>query len=91
MTAHGPLDLPSLRGLTILVVDDNDDALELLTTFLNACHADVLSARTATGAPAYIDTTPSLDAVVTDIAMPDVNGVELVRKIRQHSARKSIR
>jgi hypothetical protein len=49
-TAHGPLDLPSLRGLTILIVDDNDDALELLTTFLNACHADVLSARTATGA-----------------------------------------
>jgi CheY-like chemotaxis protein len=38
-----------------------------------------------------IDATPSLDAVVTEIAMPDVNGVELVRKIRQHSARKSIR
>jgi hypothetical protein len=47
MPAPGPLKLPDLSGLTVLVVDDNDDAVEVLTTFLKACGADVLFARSA--------------------------------------------
>jgi CheY-like chemotaxis protein len=87
MTAPTPADL--LAGLTLLVVDDNDDAAEVLSTFLRSCGADVLCARTAIGALTYVDESPSIDAVITDLAMPDMDGVELARRIRRHPSRKS--
>jgi CheY-like chemotaxis protein len=82
-----PLDLPDLSGRTLLIVDDNEDALEMLGTFLRACDAHVLQARTAPGALAYIDTQPKLDALITDLSMPDMDGVELVRRLRAHPVR----
>ena len=38
-------DLPDLSGLTLLIVDDSDDSLEVLGTFLRSCGAHVLEAR----------------------------------------------
>jgi len=35
---------------------------------------------------AYLDTTPQLDVVVTDISMPRIDGYEFTRKIREHSS-----
>ena len=78
--------LPDLSGLTVLVVDDDEDAIEVLTTLMNACGADVLFARSASDGLAYLDTTPQLDVVVTDISMPSIDGYEFTRKIRQHSS-----
>jgi CheY-like chemotaxis protein len=76
-------DLPDLSRLTLLAVDDNADALEVLGTILKACGAHVLEARDATDALAYVDTTPGLDAIITDLSMPGMDGVELARKVRQ--------
>jgi len=84
MSAPPPSNLPDLRGLTLLVVDDDADALEVLSTFLTACSAHVLFARSASGGLAYIDTAPRLDAVITDLSMPGMDGVEFVSKIRRH-------
>lgn len=85
-----PLDLPDLSSRTILIVDDNDDALEMLGTFLRACGAYVLQARSAIGALAYLDTQPRIDAVITDLSMPDMDGVELVQRLRRHPSHGSI-
>lgn len=85
-----PLRIPDLHGLTILVVDDNEDCVDLLSTFLKACGAETLIARSAIGAMAYVDTTPRLDVVVTDVAMPHMDGVEFVRKLREHPSRRRL-
>jgi CheY-like chemotaxis protein len=85
-----PLALPNLNGRTILVVDDNDDALDMLGTFLQACGAYVLQARTAPGALAYIDTHPHIDVLITDLSMPEMDGTELVRRLRAHPSRSNI-
>jgi two-component system CheB/CheR fusion protein len=85
-----PSNLPDLSGLTILVVDDNDDALEILGTLLRACGAHVLQARNAPAALAYVETEAKIDAVVTDLSMPAMDGVELVRRIRQSRPMRSI-
>ena len=77
-----PLDLPDLSGLTLLVVDDNHDSLEMLDTFLSTCGAHVLRARNGATALAYIDQRQHIDAIVTDVSMPVMDGVELVRKLR---------
>jgi len=87
-----PSMLPDLSGLTVLVVDDDEDAIEVLTTMINACGAEVLFARSASDGLAYIDATPHLDVVVTDISMPRIDGYEFTRKIREHpsAARRSV-
>jgi len=38
----------------------------------------------------YLDASPSIDVVITDLAMPDMDGVELARRIRRHPSRKSL-
>jgi len=85
-----PIDFPAVRDLTILIVDDNEDALEMLGTFLSSCGADVLQARSAVGALAYIDAKPQIDVMITDLSMPDMDGVELVRWLRRHPARAAM-
>jgi len=76
-----PIDL---TGLAVLVVEDDRDSLDVLETMLRSCGAEVLGSRTARGALVYIDTTPKLDVVITDISMPDMDGTELARRIRRH-------
>lgn len=79
--------LPDLSHLTILVVDDDDDSLQVLTLLLTSCGATVHFARNAAGGLSYISTLPKLDMVVTDIAMPNMDGVAFARAVRQHSRR----
>ena len=80
------LTLPDLSRLTILVVDDNDDSLAMLATFLRACGAYVLQASNALEALNYIDSESGIDVVITDVSMPHIDGVELVRRLRRHPA-----
>jgi two-component system sensor histidine kinase/response regulator len=57
---------------------------------MQACGAHVLIARNAAGALAYVKTAPKLDAVVTDLAMPDMDGVEFARRLRHHPTRNQL-
>jgi CheY-like chemotaxis protein len=82
--------LPDLSNLSILVVDDDDDSLELVTTFLKACGANVVFARTAVAALAYLEMTPNIDVVITDIVMPQMDGVEFARKIKEERRRRPL-
>ena len=74
---HGP----DLLGLKVLLVDDEDDARELVFEFLRGLGAEVTPARSAEEAWAiFRDRRP--DVVVTDIGMPEVSGRTLLRRIR---------
>lgn len=75
-------DLPDLSGATILAVDDSDDALYVVQTFLQHCGAVVLVARNAFGALAYLETT-RVDLIISDISMPQMDGMELIERIRK--------
>jgi CheY-like chemotaxis protein len=81
-----PADLPNLAGLTLLAVDDGGDSLEILGTYLRACGAHVLQARGALAALSYLDTQARIDVLITDLSMPSMDGVELLRRIRMHRA-----
>ena len=86
-TAPQPSKLPNLSGLTVLIVDDDPDTIEVLSSFLTACAARVLFARSAPDGLAYVDRDAKLDVVLTDLAMPGMDGVDFTRKIR---ARRSV-
>jgi len=71
----------SLKNVRVLVVDDEPDALEVLSQILRRSHAHVESASGAAEALSRIASSPP-DVVVTDLAMPEQNGFALLREIR---------
>ena len=76
--------LPSLDGRTILVVDDDPDALELLRLILESCGAKVLAASTTLHARGYLHTiTP--DLIICDLSLPREDGPTFMRGVRASS------
>jgi CheY-like chemotaxis protein len=70
-----------LSNLTILVVEDHDDARRYLGVFLDRLGANVVVARNGfEGFEAIKNNRPNL--VVSDIQMPGMDGFELLREIR---------
>lgn len=72
---------PSLEGIRVLAVDDDDDARELLRALLESRHAEVVVASSAREAFSLLGEAHP-DVVVSDIAMPDEDGYGLIRRIR---------
>jgi signal transduction histidine kinase/ActR/RegA family two-component response regulator len=69
-----------LAGVSVLVVDDDQDTRELLVSVLEAAGARVYAAPSASDALATgIRVTP--DAIVSDIAMPGQDGYSLMRDL----------
>lgn len=69
----------------VLAVDDNHDNLELLTQILNLFGCECVGAVDGyTGLSAAVDRTP--DLIVLDICLPDIDGIELVKLLRQNQA-----
>jgi signal transduction histidine kinase/DNA-binding response OmpR family regulator len=74
-------ELPSLLGLHVLVVDDEPDALEMLSLTLRTQGAQVTAASSVADAfVAWHSTRP--DVLISDIAMPEQSGYDLIRQIR---------
>jgi len=72
---------PSLKGIKVLVVDDDEDAREVLKAALNSFGAEV---TTVTGGSQALDALASekVDVLVSDINMPEIDGYELIRRVR---------
>jgi CheY-like chemotaxis protein len=74
-----------LAGLRALVVDDDPDARELLTTLLQERGILVRSAASVReGLAAFDRELP--DIILSDLAMPDQDGYELIRSVRERPA-----
>src|ERR1700751_6174250 len=70
-----------LSNLTIVVVEDHDDARTSLGLFLEHLGANVVLASNAfEGIEAFKNRLPNL--VLSDISMPDRDGFDLLREIR---------
>jgi PAS domain S-box-containing protein len=72
---------PRLDGLHVLVVDDERDARELLTTILTQSGAKVTAASGAADALSKLQCIEP-DVLVSDIEMPSEDGYSLIRKVR---------
>jgi PAS domain S-box-containing protein len=74
-------DPSALKGVRVLLVEDERDTRELIQTILEGCGASVRVVASAGEALAvFAESVP--DVLVSDIGMPDESGYELIRKIR---------
>jgi CheY-like chemotaxis protein/anti-sigma regulatory factor (Ser/Thr protein kinase) len=72
---------PAIAGLRILVVDDEEDARDLLRTMLEHCNASVRTAASSQEALAKLRAEPP-DVLITDIGMPNEDGYALIEQVR---------
>ena len=73
--------------MKLLVVDDSSTMRRIIKNTLQRLgYEDVLEAEHGLEAWQIMDRTPDIDILVTDWNMPEMNGLELVRKVR--AARK---
>ena len=76
-----PVVFPDLTGLTVLAVDDERDARDLIRGLLEECGARVLTAGSAQEAIKLVEQhRPQL--LLSDIGMPGADGFDLLQRIR---------
>jgi PAS domain S-box-containing protein len=81
---------PVLKGLRVLVVDDEVDVPQLLAAVLSLCGAEVTAVASVAEAIAAIQQMQP-DIVVSDIGMPLEDGYSLIRRLRASEAERGTR
>jgi signal transduction histidine kinase len=89
-TEHDREEPPSgvdsrLEQVRALVVDDDRDSIDLLRVVLEGAGARVTTATSAREALAILEGLGPFDVLVSDIAMPEMDGCALLREIRSRA------
>jgi CheY-like chemotaxis protein len=71
-----------LAGRTVLIVDDDIRNIFALTSILEQHHMIALAAETGQDAIAALERTPGIAAVLMDVMMPELDGLDTTRTIR---------
>lgn len=69
----------------ILLIDDEEPLRALLRLWLDGAGYDVLETGSAAGALKRLDQ-GEVDLIITDLLMPDMDGLELTREIRRRGS-----
>ncbi len=101
LPAHLAEDLPpasdetspaaSLRGRRVVLVDDDDDAREIMELVLRDAQVELKSFSRSAEAYDYLVQAPASarpDALISDIAMPDEDGYAFMQRLRALEARE---
>jgi PAS domain S-box-containing protein len=73
--------LPSLAGITVLVVDDEPDARVLVSRIVEERGARAITAQSGEEAFRLLNT-EAVDILVSDIGMPDYDGYKFIQQMR---------
>jgi len=76
--------------LTVLYVEDNEEARELTRFFLESYFTEVLSVEDGEKALEVFLETPEIDIVITDLSLPGFDGFEMLRRMRRRREELSI-
>jgi len=78
------ISVPNLRGVRVVAVDDDGDALLLVRDILEAAGASVMTVDTAAAAIDLLERSTS-DVLLADLGMPQMDGFELIAHLRRSS------
>ncbi|MBA3696269.1 MAG: response regulator [Methylotenera sp.] len=74
----------------IVVIEDNEDALDMLVTYLNVMNVEVTGASNGNLGLNLIKT-QNPDLAIIDIGLPDVDGYEIARRLRSNPATSAVK
>ncbi|HEU4696190.1 MAG TPA: HAMP domain-containing protein [Sphingomicrobium sp.] len=75
--------IPELAGAKVLIVDDDIRNIFSLTSVLESHDVEVLHAERGKDGILILEQTPGVDVALIDIMMPEMDGYETMRQIRQ--------
>ena len=76
--------MEKLHGLRVLVVDDDPETLDMLKFLLAQCGAEVTTATSVREALRVLEHS-RINVLVSDLAMPDEDGYDLIRQVRKRA------
>lgn len=77
--------------MKLLVVDDSSTMRRIIKNTLQRLgHKDILEAEHGGEAWSILENNPDIDILITDWNMPEMNGLELVRRVRAESKYKDM-
>lgn len=74
--------IQKLKSLKLLFVEDEPDLIEIITDTLKKLNADFLTASNGKEALSIMSENSDISAIVTDINMPVMNGIDMISKLR---------
>jgi len=72
-----------INNLKILIAEDDETSEMIITMAVKMFSKEILKTKTGDGAVEACRNNPDIDLVLMDIKMPDMNGYEATRQIRQ--------
>ena len=82
--------LARLAGARVLVVEDDDDSREFICALLRMAGATVLCVASVAKAMDGVCRSFDPDVVLTDFAMPDADGLDLIREFRKAPSTRAV-
>ena len=74
-------DVPSLAGIRVLIIDDDEESRDVVAAHLHGSHAAVSTAHSAADGFALLQR-EHFDVLLADIGMPGEDGYSLIRRVR---------
>ena len=74
-------DVPSLAGIRVLVIDDDEESRDVVAAHLHGCHAAVSTVPSAADGFALLQR-EQFDVLLADIGMPGEDGYSLIQRVR---------
>jgi two-component system, chemotaxis family, chemotaxis protein CheY len=75
---------------TIMVVDDSASVRQMVSFTIKNCGYDVIEASDGADALAKMNGSSSVSMIITDLNMPNIDGIGLIRKVRINPSYKFV-
>lgn len=72
-----------MAGANLLLVDDEVSFVEILAKRLTLRRFNISTAHSGAEALERLETDPDIDVVILDLVMPDMDGIETMKRIKQ--------